>query len=198
MAQKLPVWNIDCVITDRLTDLYTHWDWEGPHCSFLLILILGCNTSVSMMSLELNVQCYCWHESIVYLLLYSCHATLFAFLGASCTVEQWWQKAYTFNTQLDHQLLRPLPQSILSMFLYMLQKYWEWQSDDLDNKQDVPRVIGIIEVYHYTWSTYHSCHYCIDAIKQYTCVAKKYRLLYIATWSTRIYLQAMCCIIISV
>ena len=61
-----------------LLNYFTYWDWEEPHCYVLLILIQECNILVSMKSLELNIQWHCWHESIVYLLLYSCHVTLFA------------------------------------------------------------------------------------------------------------------------
>ena len=63
--------------------------------------------------------------------------------GTSCTVEQWWQKAYTLNTQYKHQLLCPLLWSILNMYLHTSQKCWERRSDDLDNKQDVREAIAI-------------------------------------------------------
>ena len=61
-----------------LSDYFTYWDQEEPHCYILLILIQECNTLVSRKSLELNIQCHCWHESIINLLLYFCHFTLFA------------------------------------------------------------------------------------------------------------------------
>ena len=93
--------------------------------------------------------------------------------GTMCTVEQWWQKAYTLNTQFEHQLLCPLLRSILNMYLHTSQKCWEWRSDDLDNKQDVREAIAIKWMNHYKWpTTYYSRHYCINAIKQYRCVAK--------------------------
>ena len=92
--------------------------------------------------------------------------------GTSCTVEQWWQKAYTLNTRFEHWLLCPLLWSILNMYLHTSQKCWERQSDDLDNKQDVREAIAIKWMNQYKWSTYYSSHYCIDAMKQYRCVAK--------------------------
>ena len=58
------------------------------------------------------------------------------------------------------------------MCLHTSQKYWEWQSDDLYNEQDVQVAMGIKQVYHNKLPTFHSCHYYIDAMKQYTCVAK--------------------------
>ena len=92
--------------------------------------------------------------------------------GTSCTVEQWWQKAYTLNTRFEHQLICPLLWSILNMYLHTSQKCWELQLDDLNNKQDVQEAIAI------KWmnqskghTTYYSSHYCIDAMKQYNCIA---------------------------
>ena len=93
--------------------------------------------------------------------------------GTSCTVEQWWQKAYTLNTWFEHWLLCPLLWSILNMYLHTSQKCWERRSDDLDNKQDVQGAMAIKWVYQFKWpTTYYSSHYCINAIKQYRCVAK--------------------------
>ena len=69
---------LEILIVLLLIDLYTYWDWEEPHCYVLLIWIQECNTLVSRKSLELNIQWHCWHESIINLLLYSCHFTLFA------------------------------------------------------------------------------------------------------------------------
>ena len=99
-------------------------------------------------------------------------------LGTSCTVEQWWQNAYTLNTQLEHWLLCTLPQSILNIRLHTSQKYWVWQLDDLNNKQEERGAIVIKGFYQYKWPTYYSCHYCIDALKQYRCVAKIQITLY--------------------
>ena len=92
--------------------------------------------------------------------------------GTSCTVEQWWQKAYTLNTWFEHWLLCPLLRSILNMYLHTSQKCWERWSDDLDNQQDVREAIAIKWVYQYKWPTYYSSYYCIDAMKQYRCIAK--------------------------
>ena len=72
-----------------------------------------------------------------------------------------------------------------------------WQLDDLDNKEEVQGDLVIKGFYQYKWPTFHSCHYCIDAMKQYNCVAK-YRLLYTAMLQDIIHLQGMCCIIISI
>ena len=116
--------------------------------------------------------------------------------GTSCTVEQWWQKAYTLNTQFEHRLLCPLLQSILNMNLHTSQKCWERQSDDLDNKQDVQEAIAIKWMNQSKWpTTYYSSHYCIDAMKQYRCVAKIQITLYcnMANWSS---IARYCCIII--
>ena len=98
--------------------------------------------------------------------------------GTSCTVEQWWQKAHTLNTRFEHQLLCPLLWSILNMYLHTSQKCWEWRFDDLDNKQDVQGAIAIKWVHLNKWPTYYSSHYCIDAMKQYRCVAKIQITLY--------------------
>ena len=98
--------------------------------------------------------------------------------GTSCTVEQWWQKAYTLNTWFEHQLLCQLPWSILNVLLYTSQKYWEWLSNDLDNKQDVQGAMAIKWVYQSKWPTYYSSHYCIDAMKQNNCIAKIQITLY--------------------
>ena len=102
-----------------------------------------------------------------------------------CTVEQWWQKAYTLNTQFEHRLLCPLLRSILNMYLHTPQKCWEQWLDDLDNKQDVQGVMVKKWINQYKWPTYYSCHYCIDAMKQYTCLAKIQITLYcnMANWS---------------
>ena len=37
---------------------------------------------------------------------------------------------------------------------------------------------GSQEDYQYNWPTYYSCHYCIDAIKQYNCIAILQNTLY--------------------
>ena len=115
--------------------------------------------------------------------------------GTSCTVEQWWQKAYTLNTRFEHQLLCPLLRSILNMYLYTSQKCWERRSDDLDNKQDVREAMVIKWMNQSKWPTYYSSHYCIDAMKQYRCVAKIQITLYcnMANWSS---FARYCCIII--
>ena len=93
--------------------------------------------------------------------------------GTLCTVKQWWQKAYTLNTQFEHWLLCPLLWSILNMYLHTSQKCWEWRSDDLDNKQDVQEAIVIKWRNQSKWpTTYYSSHYCINAMKQYNCIGK--------------------------
>ena len=99
-------------------------------------------------------------------------------LGTSCKVEQWWQKAYTLNTQFEHQILCPLPWSILSMHIHTSQKCCKRQLDDLDNKQDVQGAMGINGFYQCKWPTSYSSHYCINPIKQYSCIAKKQISLY--------------------
>ena len=101
--------------------------------------------------------------------------SLWVTLGA---VEQWWQKAYTLNTWLEHQFLCPFPWSILNMYLHTSQKCWEWQSDDLNNKQGMQGAMAIKWVYQYKWPTYYSSQYCIDAMLQYSCVAKIQITLY--------------------
>ena len=92
--------------------------------------------------------------------------------GISCTMEQWWQKAYTLNTRFEHPFLCWLPQSILNMYLHTSQKSWERWLDDLDKKQDGREAIAIKWMNQYKWPTYYSSHYCIDAMKQYRCEAK--------------------------
>ena len=104
--------------------------------------------------------------------------------GTLCTVEQWWQKAYTLNTWFEHWLLCPWLRSILNMYLHTLQKCWEQQLDYLDNKQDIQEAMAIKRVHQCKWHTYYSSCYCIDAMKQYSCVAK-YRLLSTTTWHYR-------------
>ena len=84
--------------------------------------------------------------------------------GTSCTVEQWWQKAYTLNTWFEHRLLCPLLWSILNMYLHTSQKCWEWWSDDLNNEQDVWEAIAIKWMNQSKWPTYYSSHFCIDAM----------------------------------
>ena len=69
---------LETLIVLLLSDYFTYWDWEQAHCSILLILLQKYNTLVSMKKLELNIQWHCWHESIIHLLLYFCHFTLFA------------------------------------------------------------------------------------------------------------------------
>ena len=115
--------------------------------------------------------------------------------GTSCTVEQWWQKAYTLNTRFEHWLLCPLLWSILNMYLHTSQKCWERQSDDLDNKQDVREAIAIKWMNQSKWPTYYSSHYCIDAMKQYRCVAKIRITLY-CNMANRSSFARYCCIII--
>ena len=71
-------WWLEILTVLSLSDYFTYWDQEEPHCYVLLIWIQEYNTLVSMKSLELNMQWHCWHESIINLLLYFCHFTLFA------------------------------------------------------------------------------------------------------------------------
>ena len=97
---------------------------------------------------------------------------LWSLWGTSCTEEQWGQKAYTLNTQFEHWLLCPLPQSILNMYLHTSQKCWERQLDDLDNKQHMQEAIAIKWMNQSKLPMYYSSHYCIDAMMQYRCVAK--------------------------
>ena len=101
--------------------------------------------------------------------------------GTLCTVEQWWQKAYTLNTRFEHWLLCPFLQSILNMYLHTSQKCWERWLDDLNNKQDMRVAIAIKWMNQSKWPTYYSSHYCIDAMKQYRCVAKIQITLYCNT-----------------
>ena len=63
--------------------------------------------------------------------------------GTSCTVGQWWQKAYPLNTWFEHGLLCQLAQSILNIYLHRLQKCWERGSDDLDDRQDKQGAMAI-------------------------------------------------------
>ena len=77
-----------------------------------------------------------------------------------------------FDTWFEHQLLCPLLQSILNMYLHTSQKCWEQQLDDLDNKQDVQEAIAIKWMNQSKWPKYYSSHYCINPIKQYYCLAK--------------------------
>ena len=99
--------------------------------------------------------------------------------GTLCTVEQWWQKAYTLNTWFEHQFLCWLPQSILNMYLHTSQKSWEQWLDDLDKKQDGQEAIAIKWMNQSKWpTTYYSSHYCIDAMNQYRCIAKIWITLY--------------------
>ena len=115
--------------------------------------------------------------------------------GTSCTVEQWWLKAYTLNTQFEHWLLCPLALSILNMHLHTSQKCCEQQLDDLENEHDVWGAMGIKGFYQSKWPTYYSSNYCIDAMKQYRCIAKIRITLYcnMANWSS---FARYCCIII--
>ena len=116
--------------------------------------------------------------------------------GTSCTMEKWWQKAYTLNTWFEHWLLCPLLWSILNMYLHTSQKCWERWSDDLDNKQDLREAIAIKWMNQSKWpSTYDSSHYCIDAMKQYRCVAKIRITLY-CNMANRSSFTRYCCIII--
>ena len=64
------------------------------------------------------------------------------------------------------------------MYLHTSQKCWERWLYDLDNKQDVQGTMAMKWVYRYIWPTYYSCHYCIDAMKQYICIAKIQITLY--------------------
>ena len=52
-----------------------------------------------------------------------------------------------------------------------LTDYWEWQSDDCINNQDMQGSMWIKGVYQSIWHTHFSCHFCINAIKQYSCIA---------------------------
>ena len=115
--------------------------------------------------------------------------------GTSCTVEQWWQKAYTLNTQFEHWLLCPLLQSILNMYLHTSQKCWEQRLDDLDNEQDVQEAIAVKWINQSKWPTYYSSHYCINAIKQCNCIAKILITLY-CNMASRSSFAMYCCIII--
>ena len=115
--------------------------------------------------------------------------------GTSCTVEQWWQKAYTLNTRFEHWLLCPLLRSILNMNLHTSQKCWERRSDDLDNKQDVREAMVIKWMNQYKWPAYYSSHYCIDAMKQYRCIAKIQITLY-CNMANQSSFARYCCIII--
>ena len=99
------------------------------------------------------------------------------------------------NTRFEHWLLCPLLWSILNMYLHTSQKCWEWQSDDLDNKQDVREAIAIKWMNQYKWPTYYSSHYCMDAMKQYRCVAKIRITLY-CNMANRSSFARYCCIII--
>ena len=99
-------------------------------------------------------------------------------IGTWCRVEQWWQKVYTLNSQLEHGLLYPLPQTILNMYLHTSQKCWEWQLDNLNSKQDMRGAMVIKGFYQYKWPTYYTRYYCIDAMKQYNCIAKIQITLY--------------------
>ena len=87
------------------------------------------------------------------------------------TVEHWWYKVHTLNTQFEHWLLCPLLWSILNMYLHTSQKCWERQLDDLDSKQDIQGAMAIKWVHQSKLPKYFSSHYCIDAIKDYSCVA---------------------------
>ena len=94
---------------------------------------------------------------------------------------------YTLNTRFEHRLLCPLLWSILNMYLHTSQKCWERQLDDLNNKQDVQEAIAIKWMNQSIWPpTYYSSHYCINAMKQYRCVAKIQVTLYcnMANWSS--------------
>ena len=82
------------------------------------------------------------------------------------------------NTQFEHWLLCPLLWSILNMYLKTSQKYWEQWSDDLDNKQVMQGAMAINWVYQSKWPTNYSSYYCINAMKQYSCVAKIQVTLY--------------------
>ena len=113
----------------------------------------------------------------------------------SCSVEQWCQKAYTLNTQFEHQLLCPLLWSILNMYLHTSQKCWEWWLDDLDNKHDVREAIAIKWMNQYKWPTYYSSQYCINAMKQYNSVAKIQITLYCNMANQSLFTR-YCCIII--
>ena len=143
----------------------------APQCmKFLIDLAAPCCVCPTLHSPILAKSCLLGLESIEL----DKHIILLPSLwGTSCAVEQWWQKAYTLNTQFEHQLLCPLLQSILNMYLHTSHKCWEQQSDDLDNKQDVQEAIAIKWMNQSKWpTTYYSSHYCINAMKQYNCLAK--------------------------
>ena len=113
-----------------------------------------CKVDQNTLSSVQKDVCFSWNDmSIVSTIL------------TSCRVELRWHKAHTLSSQLEHQLLFPLSQSILNMLLHTSQKYWEWQSDDHIQKQDAEEAMAIKWVCHYSWPTYHSCHYCINAMK---------------------------------
>ena len=99
-------------------------------------------------------------------------------IGTFCTMDQRWYKACTLNIWLPDQLLCPSLQSILNILFHTIQKYWQQNSDNFKSKQDVWRTMVIKGVYQYKWATYYSCRYCINAMKQYTCIAKFCVILY--------------------
>ena len=101
----------------------------------------------------------------------------------------------TLNTWLEHWLLCPLLQSILNMYLHTSQKCWEWQFDDLNNKQYVWGAMVKKWINQPTWPTYYSNHYCIDAMKQYRCVAEIQNTLYCNMANQSLFAR-YCCIII--
>ena len=111
-----------------------------------------------------------------------------------------WNSDDTWKTLWTHNwsswLLCPLSWSILIMYLHTSQKCWEQQLDDLDNKQDVWGAMVIKWINQSKWPTYYSSHYCIDAMKQYRCIAKIQITLY-CNMANRSLFTRYCCIIIS-
>ena len=65
----------------------------------------------------------------------------------------------------------------------------------VNNKQDIQEAIAIKWMNQYKWPTYYSSHYCIDAMKQYRCVAKILITLY-CNMANRSWFARYCCIII--
>ena len=100
--------------------------------------------------------------------------------------------ALTYGLQLNALFQRV----VQDMYLHTSQKCWEWQLDDLDNKQDVQGVMVIKWVHQCKWPAYYSSHYCINAMKQYRCIAKIRIILY-CNMANRSSFARYCCIIIS-
>ena len=85
--------------------------------------------------------------------------------------------------------------SILNMYLHTSQKCWDWQLDDLDNKQDMQEAIAIKWMNQSKWRTYYTRYYCIDGMTKYTGVAKIQITLYCNMANPSSFAR-YCCIII--